>query len=65
MSVERPLDLLNELKGQIAKIKLKNNPKPIKAQVIAFDIHINLVVIQDGKRQFIRGDIVEGVEECL
>lgn len=61
--VERPLDLLNNLKGKIVELKLKSKDKPVKAQLLVFDIHINLVVIINKKRKFIRGDDVLSVDE--
>jgi small nuclear ribonucleoprotein (snRNP)-like protein len=59
--VERPLDLLNDLKGKSALVEVKGRNEPIEGTLIAFDIHINLVLEVNGKPQFVRGDIVETV----
>ena len=58
-SIERPLDFLNQCKGNEIIVKLEND-KEISGTLIAFDIHINLVVKSsiDGKIGFIRGDNV-------
>jgi len=58
--VERPLDLLNNLKGQNVKVKLKGKDEFEKGILLAFDIHINLVLEDESKKPlFIRGDIIE------
>ncbi len=59
--IERPLDLLNSLKGKLALIEVKGREKPLEGKLLAFDIHINLIVEIDGKEKFIRGDIIETV----
>ena len=41
--IERPLDLLNESKGKEILIELKDN-KQLVGTLLAFDIHINIVV---------------------
>ncbi len=67
-NIERPLDGLNQAKGQRIIIELKNK-KQIVGKLITFDIHTNLVVDdaeerEDGEikrkigRAFIRGDMV-------
>lgn len=57
-SIERPLDFLNQCKGKEIIVKLEND-KEISGTLIAFDIHINLVVEgNDGIIGFIRGDNV-------
>jgi len=66
--IERPLDLLNASKGQEVLIKLKGD-KELVGTLLAFDIHINLVLdnakqMQDGEIQksigltFLRGDTI-------
>jgi small nuclear ribonucleoprotein (snRNP)-like protein len=60
--IERPLDLLNDLKEQEVLITLKTG-KEINAVLLAFDIHINLVVDEKGKLKFLRGDLVQDVAE--
>jgi len=59
--IERPLDLLNSLKGKEVFIEL--GQKIVKAQLLAFDIHINLAVSskKDGL-VFIRGDNVISIK---
>lgn len=54
--IDRPLDFLNQLKGQLVEIQLKHDT--IEAELVTFDIHINLVVISEGKKLFLRGDSV-------
>ena len=41
--IERPLDLLNESKGKEILIELKDG-KQIVGTLLAFDIHINIVI---------------------
>lgn len=59
---ERPLDLLNSCKGKKVLIQFKDSKtKDIIGVLIAFDIHINLVV-QEKKLKFIRGDNILWIE---
>lgn len=66
--IERPLDLLNNSKGKEVLVQLKGD-KQFVGTLMAFDIHINLVLdntkeMQDGeiKRNvgltFLRGDTI-------
>ena len=66
--IERPLDLLNNSKGKEIIVYLKNN-KQMVGTLLAFDIHINIVLdnakeIESGeiKRNFgltfLRGDTI-------
>jgi len=66
--IERPLDLLNNSKGQEVLVTLKGE-KQFVGTLLAFDVHINLVMdnvkeMQDGeiKRNiglsFLRGDTI-------
>ena len=66
--IERPLDLLNNSKGKEVLVHLKGD-KQFVGTLLAFDIHINLVLentkeMQDGevKRSigltFLRGDTI-------
>ncbi len=66
--IERPLDLLNQAKGKEVLIQLKGD-KQIVGTLLAFDIHINVVLSNtrelengDMKRNigmvFIRGDTI-------
>ena len=41
--IERPLDMLNQSKGKEILLQLKND-KQIVGKLVAFDIHINLVL---------------------
>ena len=41
--IERPLDMLNQSKGKEILLQLKND-KQIVWRLVAFDIHINLVL---------------------
>ncbi|MEM2713665.1 MAG: LSM domain-containing protein [Candidatus Pacearchaeota archaeon] len=67
-SIERPLDLLNKSKGKEIIIHLKND-RQIVGKLVAFDIHINIVLddtreIENGEVKkklglaFIRGDTI-------
>lgn len=61
-NIERPLDLLNDLKGRKASITLKDKDTPLECTLIAFDIHINLVVkFKDSRYIFIRGENVVSI----
>lgn len=66
--VERPLDLLNQSKGKEILLYLKNN-KQLVGKLLAFDIHINIVLsdtkeLENGeiKRNiglvFVKGDTI-------
>jgi len=66
--IERPLDLLNNSKGQEVLVHLKGG-KQFVGTLLAFDIHINLVLdntkeMQDGEAKtslgltFLRGDTI-------
>ena len=66
--IERPLDLLNQSKGKEILVQLKNGNQLV-GTLLAFDIHINVVLdnakeMQDGevKRSiglsFLRGDTI-------
>jgi len=67
MKVERPLDFLNESKGKEILVELKD--RELTGTLLAFDIHINLVLdnmklLEDGKVKkslgigFVRGDTI-------
>jgi len=61
-TIERPLDMLNNSKGSKVSVELKGRDKPLEGTLLAFDIHLNLVVeLENKKTKFIRGDIVEVV----
>ncbi len=66
--IERPLDMLNASKGKEILLQLKND-KQVVGTLVAFDIHINLVL--DNARElennemkkklglaFVRGDTI-------
>ena len=66
--IERPLDLLNVSKGKEVLIQLKNE-KQFVGTLMAFDIHINIVLdntkeMKDGEVKknlgltFLRGDTI-------
>ena len=66
--IERPLDLLNQSKGKEILVQLKNE-KQFVGTLLAFDIHINIVLsntreLENGeiKRNiglaFLRGDTI-------
>jgi len=66
--IERPLDMLNVSKGKEVLLQLKND-KQIVGTLVAFDIHVNIVLDNakelqgnDVKRSvgltFVRGDTI-------
>jgi small nuclear ribonucleoprotein len=66
--IERPLDMLNHSKGKEILLQLKND-KQIVGTLVAFDIHINLVLdnakeLQNNELKrsigltFVRGDTI-------
>ena len=66
--IERPLDLLNNAKGKEILVQLKND-KQLVGTLLAFDIHINIVMdnakeMKDGQATrsigltFLRGDTI-------
>lgn len=63
--IERPLDFLNQKKGEQILIML-NNGKEVMGKLLAFDIHINIVLMEmpkNGKEKmkFIRGDNINSI----
>ena len=52
--IDRPLDLLNNSKGQEVLVQLKGD-KQLVGTLIAFDIHINLVL--DNTKEMQNGEI--------
>lgn len=56
--VERPLDLLNNLKSKPVLVLVKGKGERISGILVAFDIHVNLVLEIEGKLTFIRGESV-------
>ena len=60
--IERPLDFLNDLKQKKVIVERKGeNSKAITGELLAFDIHINLVVETEEGMKFIRGDVIETI----
>jgi small nuclear ribonucleoprotein len=57
-SIDRPLDLLNQSKGKEILLHLKNN-KQLVGKLLAFDIHINIVV--DNTRELEEGEIKRSI----
>jgi len=66
--IERPLDLLNNSKGKEILVQLKND-KQLVGTLLAFDIHINIVLdntkeVSNGEAKrnigltFLRGDTI-------
>jgi len=66
--IERPLDLLNSAKGKEVLVQLKND-RQLVGTLLAFDIHINIVMdnakeMQSGEVKknlgltFLRGDTI-------
>ena len=61
--IERPLDLLNDLKkdNKNVIVERKGDSKEIIGKLLAFDIHINLVIETKEGLKFIRGDVIETI----
>jgi len=66
--IERPLDMLNQSKGKEILLQLKSD-KQVVGTLVAFDIHINLVLenakeLENGELKrsigltFVRGDTI-------
>ena len=60
--IERPLDLLNNLRGKEVRIVLKDEKRDMEGILLAFDIHINLVIEIKKKNRFIRGERIAWIE---
>jgi small nuclear ribonucleoprotein len=52
--IERPLDLLNNSKGKEILVQLKND-KQLVGTLLAFDIHINIVL--DNTKELVNGEV--------
>lgn len=66
--IERPLDFFGENKLKLIRVHFKDKRKPLDAYLIAFDMHLNIVVGEDDGSEewtnvkFLRGDIIDLVE---
>lgn len=56
MKIERPLDYLNSIKDKTCTVILKDTNEKINGTLLAFDIHINVVLATNKDFIFIRGD---------
>lgn len=56
--IERPLDLLNSSKGKEILVHLKND-KQFAGTLLAFDIHINIVL--DNTKEMQNGEIKRNI----
>ena len=56
--VERPLDLLNNSKGKEILVQLKND-KQLVGTLLAFDIHINIVL--DNTKELVNGEVKRSI----
>ena len=56
--IERPLDLLNNSKGKEILVQLKND-KQFSGTLLAFDIHINVVL--DNAKEMHEGEVRRNV----
>ena len=56
--IERPLDMLNASKGKEVLLQLKTD-KQIVGTLVAFDIHINLVL--DNAKEFVNNELKRSV----
>ena len=61
MAIDRPLDFLNELKNSLICVNTKDGKKA-EGTLLAFDIHINLVIKEKKGNKFIRGDLINSIE---
>ena len=53
-NIERPLDLLNQSRGKNMIVQLKNE-RQLVGTLLAFDIHINIVL--DNTREMEKGEV--------
>lgn len=60
-NIDRPFDFLNQLKGSKISLDLKGRDTSIEGKLLAFDIHINLVIETKEGLKFIRGDVIETI----
>jgi small nuclear ribonucleoprotein len=56
--IERPLDLLNKSKSKEVLVQLKND-KQLVGTLLAFDIHINIVL--DNAREMQNGEVKRSI----
>jgi len=56
--IERPLDLLNSSKGKEVLVQLKND-KQFVGSLMAFDIHINIVL--DNAKEMQNGEVKKNI----
>ncbi len=56
--IERPLDLLNSAKGKEVLVQLKND-RQLVGTLLAFDIHINIVV--DNTKEMLNGEVKRSI----
>jgi len=56
--IERPLDLLNSAKGKEVLVQLKND-KQLVGKLLAFDIHINIVM--DNTKEMENGEVKRNI----
>lgn len=56
--IERPLDLLNSAKGKEVLVQLKND-KQLVGTLLAFDIHINIVM--DNAKEMLKGEVERSI----
>lgn len=57
-SIERPLDLLNSSKGKEVLVQLKND-KQFVGTLLAFDIHINIVL--ENTKEMSNGEVKRSI----
>ena len=56
--IERPLDMLNQSKGKEILLQLKNE-KQVTGTLLAFDIHINIVL--DNAKELVNGELKKSI----
>lgn len=64
-SIERPLDFLNNCKGERVVLDIKDARNMVEGILIAFDIHINVVLEVKGENKFYRGDNIISISKKI
>lgn len=62
MDIERPFDFLDKKKGKEVLLQCKDHNSMIKGKLIAFDVHLNIVLEIKSVPRFFKGDSVLWIE---
>lgn len=60
--IDRPLDLLNKLKGREVIVVLKTSDERVIGTLLAFDLYINIALDINGTPRFIKGDSITYID---